>query len=213
LRPTAVGGYSSGNPDDGRKASSAMVPLVLTDIAPPRFDVDLDLRYATADNLTGKPIYARAQCLLHPAAAAALERAIALARGIGCRLRLFDGFRPVEAQWQLWRALPDPRFIADPRLGSNHSRGVAIDLSLNDEGGRPLDMGSGFDDMTERSHHGRSDLPAAVQRNRALLLGVMAGAGWAAYPYEWWHYQLAETARYPLLTDSAAGGKMLTPKS
>jgi len=184
--------------------------MTLTEIAPPDFDVDLDLRYATADNLTGAPIYRRPLCLLHPDAAARLSRAAALARGVGCRLRVFDAFRPVEAQWRLWRALPDPVFIADPRVGSCHSRAVAVDLTLDGADGRPLDMGTGFDDMTPLSHHGRTELPVAVQRNRALLLGVMAAAGWDHYPYEWWHYQVPDAGRYPLLSESALGGGMLS---
>ncbi|MEI6558570.1 MAG: hypothetical protein WCO00_09185 [Rhodospirillaceae bacterium] len=61
---------------------------MLIEIAPLRFDVDLDLRYATPDNLTGAPIYLRPLCLLHGAAEAPLLRAVALARGLGLRLRL-----------------------------------------------------------------------------------------------------------------------------
>ena len=182
---------------------------MLCEIAPPRFDVDLDLRYATPDNLTGAPVYARPLCLLHVDAVPYLERAVALARGLGLRLRLFDGFRPVEAQWCLWRALPDPLYIADPRRGSNHSRGTALDLTLAGADGAALEMGPGFDAMTPLSHHGRTDLPPEVQRYRALLAGVMAGAGWLPYPFEWWHYQIPGAETYPLLADSAGGGKMM----
>ncbi len=182
---------------------------MLTEIAPPAFDIDLELLYATADNLSGVPIYRSAVCLLHPDAARRLTDAIRLARGIGCRLRVYDAFRPTEAQWRLWQAFPDPTYIADPRLGSNHSRGVAIDLTLADADGMPLDMGTGFDEMTERSHHGRSDLTAKQQRNRAKLLGVMVAAGWEHYPSEWWHYQLPDAERYPLLTDAAGGGRLM----
>ena len=182
---------------------------MLTEIAPPAFDIDLELLYATADNLSGAPIYRSPVCLLHPDAARRLTEAIRLARGIGCRLRVYDAFRPAEAQWRLWHAFSDPTYIADPRLGSNHTRGVAIDLTLADAAGVPLDMGTGFDAMTERSHHGRSDLTAEQQRNRALLLGVMVAAGWEHYPSEWWHYQLPDAGRYPLLTDAAAGGRLM----
>ncbi|NUB26405.1 D-alanyl-D-alanine dipeptidase [Azospirillum brasilense] len=182
---------------------------MLTPIAPPDFDVDIDLLYATPDNLTRVPIYRHPHCLLHPDAAAALRAAIRLARGIGCRLRLYDAFRPVEAQWALWRALPDPSYIADPSGGSTHSRGIAVDLTLADGSGRPLDMGTGFDDMTEQSHHGRTDLTTEQQRNRAALLGVMTAAGWRHYSFEWWHYQLPDEQRYPLLTDAALGGLMM----
>lgn len=182
---------------------------MLIEIAPPAYDVDLDLLYATADNLSGAPIYRAPVCLLHPDAAARLRPAIALARGVGCRFRVYDAFRPAEAQWRLWHAFPDPAYIADPRLGSNHTRGVAIDLTLVDSSGQPLDMGTGFDAMTERSHHGRTDLTTDQQRNRALLLGVMSAAGWDHYATEWWHYQLPDPERYPLLSDAAIGGRMM----
>ncbi len=182
---------------------------MIIDIAPPAFDVDLDLLYATPDNLTGAPIYRQPLCLLHPHAADRLRTAIDLARGIGRRLRLYDAFRPVEAQWTLWHAFPDPAYIADPRIGSMHSRGVAVDLTLADKDGQPLDMGTGFDDMTERSHHGRTDLTRKQQRNRAALLGIMTAAGWQHYACEWWHYQLPDAEGYPLLTDAAAGGRLM----
>lgn len=182
---------------------------MLIEIGQPDFDVDLDLLYATADNLTGVSIYHHAVCLLHPDAVPNLRRAIRLAHGIGYRLRVYDAFRPVEAQWRLWHALPDPRYIADPRLGSNHSRGVAIDLTLADQNGKILDMGTGFDEMVEQSHHGRSDLTPEQQRNRATLLGVMVGAGWQPYAEEWWHYELVDAGRYPTLTDTAIGARIM----
>lgn len=183
--------------------------MYFTTIAPPVFDVDLDIRYATSDNLTGRPIYAQPLCLLHPAAAAALARAIDLAAGLGLRLHLFDGYRPPAAQWALWHALPDPTFIADPRIGSNHGRGVAIDLTLVSRDGVMLDMGTGFDDMRPLAYHGAADLPAEIQRNRAMLAGLMALAGWDHYESEWWHYQLPDAARYPLVEDGALGPKIM----
>ncbi len=184
----------------------ATVPMTaLVEIAPPRFDVSLALAYASEDNITGRPIYRRAACYLHPDAAALLERAQGLAAAQDLKLVIFDGYRPVEAQWALWRHCPDPTFLADPRRGSPHSRGVAVDLSLVDrETGLPLDMGTGFDDLTPRAFHG-SDAPApAARRNRMLLLGLMASAGWDHYLNEWWHYQMFGPRRYPLLWDSAA---------
>jgi D-alanyl-D-alanine dipeptidase len=182
---------------------------MLVEIAPPTFDVDLALRYATADNLTGQPVYRRALALLHPAAAARLAAAAGLARGIGCRLCLYDAFRPVEAQWRLWRAFPDPAYIADPRIGSSHSRGVAVDLTLTDSKGQELDMGTAFDDMSVRSHLGRTDLPGDAQRHRALLLGVMVAAGWQPYSEEWWHFQLPGAGEFPLLWDGAGGPALM----
>lgn len=183
--------------------------MYFTTIAPPAYDVDLDIRYATSDNLTGRPIYAQPVCLLHPAAASALAHAIALAAAQGLRLRLFDGYRPPAAQWALWNALPDPTFIADPRIGSSHGRGVAIDLTLARSDGTILEMGTGFDDMRPLAYHGAGGLPADIQRNRALLAGLMALAGWQHYASEWWHYQLPDAALYPLVEDGALGPKIM----
>ena len=104
--------------------------MTLTRISSPEYDVELALAYATADNITGKPIYRHAACWLHSDAAAALTRAILLAGELDLKFRIFDAYRPVEAQWNLWNHDPNPIFLTDPRSGSPHSRGVAIDLTL-----------------------------------------------------------------------------------
>ncbi|MGE0659265.1 MAG: D-alanyl-D-alanine dipeptidase [Reyranellaceae bacterium] len=174
----------------------------LVAIAPPEFDVELSLAYATADNITGQPVYDRADCYLLEPAAEALRRAIAQAAALGLRLRIFDALRPTEAQWKLWNFRPDPEFLADPRRGSPHSRGVAVDLTLVDGEGRDLDMGTGFDAFTPLSHHGNPAIAPAAQRNRLLLMGLMTNAGWDFYRNEWWHYQLFDARRYRLWNDA-----------
>lgn len=181
----------------------------LVEIAPPTYPVTLDLRYATSENLVGTAIYRTPLCLLRREAAVCLRQTIARAAALGLRLRIFDAFRPVEAQGRLWRALPDSRYIADPRIGSSHSRAVAVDLTLEDATGQPLDMGTGFDDMTDRSGHDFADFPADVLGNRAVLLGLMVATGWQPYGPEWWHYQLANSHCYPLLSDSVTGGRLI----
>jgi len=182
---------------------------MLTLIEPPDFDVDFALAYATSANFTGRPVYRRAACFLHPEAAAALGRAVEIAARHGLRLRIFDGFRPSEAQWALWEHTPDPEFLADPRRGSPHSRGVAVDLTLLDRSGQALDMGTAFDAFTPRSHHGAVGITREAERNRLLLLGLMTTAGWDFYRNEWWHYQLFDARRYPLLSDRAAGTALM----
>jgi len=177
--------------------------MSLIEIRPETHDVAIELAYATADNVTGKPIYTRAGCYLHADAVAALGRAVALARPLSLRLKIFDAFRPSEAQWKLWEARPDPEFVADPRRGSPHSRGVAADLTLIENDGRELDMGTGFDAFTPLSHHATTAVSVSAQRNRLLLLGLMTAAGWDFYDKEWWHYQLPRASDYPLLGDSA----------
>lgn len=182
---------------------------MLVEIIPPAFGVDLDIAYATANNFTGAPVYDRPGCYLHRDAADRLQRAIELAAALDLRLLIYDAFRPAEAQWLLWNHTPDPEFLADPRFGSPHTRGVAVDLTLTDAAGAPLDMGTDFDAFTPLSHHGVTDISAAAQRNRLLLLGLMTAAGWGMNPHEWWHYQLPDAGRYPLLTDGALPTPMM----
>lgn len=183
--------------------------MTLVAITEQSHDVVLDIAYATPKNFTGKPVYARPLCFLHPDAATRLETAIRLARALGLRLKIFDAFRPSEAQWVLWRHTPDPNFLADPRRGSPHSRGAAVDLTLIDARGEALDMGTEFDGFTPLSHHGATAIPVAAQRNRYLLLGMMTAAGWDFYRNEWWHYQLFDAKRYPLLGDADAPERMM----
>jgi D-alanyl-D-alanine dipeptidase len=183
--------------------------MLLVEIAPPAYPVAIALAYATADNFTGHAVYRRAACYLNPEAAKLLGRAIDLAARLGLTLKIFDAFRPAEAQWRLWSHRPDPGFLADPRRGSPHSRGAAIDLTLVDAAGRELDMGTAFDAFTPLSHHGNIEVSVEAQRNRALLLGLMTAAGWDFYRNEWWHYQLFDPRRFPLLSDSAAGTRLI----
>ena len=181
----------------------------LVEIAPPRHDVVVDLAYGREDNFTGRRIYARPRCFLHEDAAACLERAIAYAGEQGLRLRITDAFRPSEAQWALWRHTPDPAYVADPRRGSPHSRGVAVDATLVGSDDCDLDMGGPIDDLTENGHHDAPGIGAEQRARRLLLLGIMTAAGFDWYVREWWHYQLFRPRRYPVLSDRAAGTGMM----
>lgn len=174
----------------------------LVEISPVRHGVILKLAYATPHNLLGRPLYAAPLCLLHPHAAERLSRAVSLAALAGLRLAIFDGYRPAAVQRQFWAHLPDTRYVADPAVGSNHSRGVAIDLTLVDAAtGEMLDMGTGFDDMHSLAHHFDPDVPALCQRHRLMLLAVMQSAGFVPLATEWWHYELPDAEAYPLVDD------------
>ncbi|MBI4184036.1 MAG: D-alanyl-D-alanine dipeptidase [Proteobacteria bacterium] len=178
----------------------------LVEITSQAFGVEIDLLYAGARNFTGRPVYRRASCFLHADAAAALARAVRLAAPLGYRLKLFDAFRPAEAQWVLWRHAPNPDFLVHPARGSPHSRAVAVDVTLLDPAGDELDMGTPVDSMSPESRHGTSEIRPEAQRNRLVLLGLMSAAGWDFYRNEWWHYQLFDARRYPLLSGSVVPG-------
>jgi len=161
----------------------------------------IDLAYAGADNLSGQAIYASARCLLRREAETCLRRAVRFAALCGTRIKVFDAYRPPAAQARLWQCVPDPRYVAALGTGSNHSRGVALDVTLVDAGGQDLDMGTRFDTMAEASHllaEGHSPL---VQRNRFLLLGIMKQAGFLELDEEWWHFELPGARSFPVLED------------
>ena len=187
--------------------------MILIEILPETHSVEISIEYATANNFTGKPVYQKAACYLHPEAENLLRKAVKLAETLSLKLRIFDAFRPSEAQWVLWKHTPDPGFLADPHRGSPHSRGAAVDLTLVSSGGQTLEMGTTFDSFTSRSHHGNMKISPEAQRNRALLMGIMTSAGWDFYRNEWWHYQLFNSQRLPLLSDSVLDTSMMTPRN
>ena len=161
----------------------------------------LDIRYASTANFTGRDLYGGTRGLLLHAIAAEklLDAAARLAEARpDLRLLVFDGFRPNRVQRVLWATVegtPQQRFVADPAIGSIHSYGLAVDLSLVDAHGRELDMGTTFDDFTPRSEPcreadmlARGLLNAGQVANRRVLRDAMEGAGFLPLPTEWWHF-------------------------
>lgn len=174
--------------------------MTLVEITQHSHPVVLELLYATDKNFTGSVIYKNARCFLHEKAMPLFEKAILLANRQGYTLKIFDTFRPKQAAQALWDFCPNPMYVADPQKGSNHTRGVAIDLTLIDDNGNDLDMGTPFDDFTDDSHHS-AILAPEIARNRFLLLGIMMSAGWDFYNNEWWHYQLFSPRDFPLIEE------------
>ena len=171
----------------------------LVDIAEAFPQLAIDLKYATADNLTGQPIYRDARCLLHVDAANALAKSINIARVAGYTLLILDAYRPPEAQAILWNACPNPDYVVPLSRGSNHSRGTAVDVTLIDECGEIVDMGTGFDEMSEHSHPYHPDVGVQAQRNRLMLNAIMLGGGFTGIATEWWHFELPDSESYLLL--------------
>jgi D-alanyl-D-alanine dipeptidase len=167
--------------------------------------IGVDLRYATPDNFVGRDLYSPLDCAwLHVDAAAALERAIAwlAERAPGHSFLVLDALRPHRVQEQLWAALEGTdlqMYLADPARGSIHSYGMALDITIVDASGAELDMGTGFDDLTERSHPAledellaRGEISGQQIANRQLLRGAMFGAGFVGINSEWWHFDCGD---------------------
>ncbi|MES2608371.1 MAG: D-alanyl-D-alanine dipeptidase [Pseudomonadota bacterium] len=173
---------------------------MLVEIDESTHPIILDIRYASMNNFTGQVIYNKPLCLIHKDALVLFEKAIVLAAKQNLTFKVFDAFRPQAAQEALWNICPNDMYIMPPTKGSVHTRGVAIDLTLINDAGSELDMGTPFDDFTEQSHHGAS-LPVAIEQNRYLLLGIMTTAGFDFYRNEWWHYQMFNPREYELIKD------------
>lgn len=176
----------------------APVMSQLVEIADP--NIVVRLAYASADNFTGRVLYTDPRAFLRAEAAQALINAGNTLATKNVRLVLLDAFRPVSVQRALWSVRPDPEFVADPKVGSDHSRGIAVDVTLADASGW-LDMGTDFDAAVPQSHHDRSDIRAVAIQNRSLLRDTMAAAGFEENPLEWWHYALPCKSDFPLIAD------------
>jgi len=171
----------------------------LVEITEDSHNILLDLRYATKNNITGARIYHDDRCFIHKDASVLLKKSVTLAGRQGLRVKVFDAYRPRSVQEALWAQYPNPDYIMPPDKGSHHTRGVAIDLTLVDATGQELDMGTGFDDLSPRAHHGAPEVSPEVAANRYVLLGIMMTAGWDFFQNEWWHYQVLKAGEYPLI--------------
>jgi D-alanyl-D-alanine dipeptidase len=178
-------------------ASAGPAPLV--EVAPALPAAVVELRYATAGNFTGTRLYPPgARCLTLPRTLERLQRAQASLGRRHLRLKLYDCYRPQSVQVALWQAQPRPGYVMDPRKGSTHSRGTAVDVTLVDAAGRELEMPSPYDFFGPQAHQGYRGGPASARANREVLRGAMVDAGFKVNPYEWWHYELPDAFSEPV---------------
>lgn len=175
----------------------------------------LDIRYATSNNFLGRAVYTEARAFLQRPAALALRRVNRRLRRKGYGLVIFDGYRPWSVTKIFWDSTPEERraFVADPRLGSRHNRGCAVDLTLFDlKTGRPVAMPSDYDDFSERAHPNYQGGTAQERRNRDLLRAAMEAEGFTVYENEWWHFDYKDWKRYPIMNLSFREASALSGK-
>ncbi len=184
-----------------RAASPAPAPQ-LADVASLVPDAVLDLRYATARNVVGRPLYpAGARCLLQPKVAERLARAAEALRAQGFRLRLYDCYRPLSVQKLLFEKESRPGFVADPyHGGSHHNRAAAVDVGLAGPGGEEIELPTEFDEFSPRaSAHAVKGVSEAARAHRDALREAMVAAGFEPSRSEWWHFTAPEARGAPLL--------------
>ncbi len=162
----------------------------------------IDVRYATENNFTGSILYNFSNVYLVQEAAIQLANVNKyLKDNYGLRLKIYDGYRPLSVQKKMWEIVPDERYVANPAKGSKHNRGCAVDVTLVDSLGIELDMGTQYDDFTEKSHINYRALPSSVLRNRMILQEAMKKFGFLPLETEWWHFDFKDWKKYPVLDE------------
>lgn len=163
-----------------------------------------DLKYATDDNFMHRVLYDTLKAVyVQRDVAKRLAKCQELLTSIDSSLHLlvYDGVRPLSVQWEMWRALdtipPAQRgkFVSNPRNGSVHNYGAAVDLTICTTSRKVLDMGAGYDDIRpiaypslEATYLASGELTSNHIKNRQLLRKIMRSQGFINIPTEWWHF-------------------------
>ncbi|WP_199243490.1 M15 family metallopeptidase [Hymenobacter sedentarius] len=153
--------------------------------------IQLDIRYATSNNFAGRPVYSEAQAFLQRPAAEALARVNKELEPLGYRLLIFDGYRPWSVTKVFWDITPKAKreFVANPKKGSRHNRGCAVDLSLWDiAAAKEVQMTGEYDEMSPRSYANYAGGTPAQRALRDLLRSKMEQNGFTVLEAEWWHF-------------------------
>ncbi len=156
--------------------------------------IQVDMKYATTDNFVAEKMYPCSRCFLRPEVAKAVVKAQGLLNKKGYGLKMLDCYRPRPIQQKLWDKVPNPSYVTPPGKGSMHNRGSAVDLTLVDENGKELDMGTPFDFFGKEAHQDYEDLPEEILQRRELLRETMRKVSLYPIRTEWWHYYYAPGA-------------------
>ncbi|MFM2007368.1 MAG: hypothetical protein RLZZ09_3023 [Pseudomonadota bacterium] len=175
-------------------------------------DIHLDIRYATQNNFTGRPLYPKARALLLPEPAQAVARVHRALKEKGYGIVVYDAYRPWSVTRDLWDLASEADrangYVADPATGSRHNRGCAVDVGLYDLiTGREVPMPSEFDDFSIRAHADWTGGPEEPRRNRDELRRAMEAEDFKVLPNEWWHFNYRGCDRH-LLLDIPIEGRM-----
>lgn len=163
-------------------------------------DIVLDIRYATTNNFMHQKMYREARAFARLPVILALKQVQADLKKQGLGLKIYDAYRPYAITVKFYETAHDTNFVADPRKGSKHNRGCAIDLTaVSLKTGKELEMPTGFDSFSKKAASAYIDLPKVEIDNRAILKAAMEAHGFREIPSEWWHFDFNGWSKYPLL--------------
>ena len=183
-------------PKEENKREADLVELVTLDKT-----IKLDIRYARTDNFVGKAVYTEARAFMQRPAAKALVRVHKKLRKKGFGLMIFDGYRPWSVTKIFWDVTPEDKrkFVANPKTGSRHNRGCAVDLSMFDlKTGKLVEMPTDFDDFTDHGSPNYEGGTKEQRKNRDLLRKMMEAEGFTVNDNEWWHFDYKDWKDYAI---------------
>ena len=179
-------------------------PSEFVDIKNVDSSIVIDLRYASPNNVTRRPLYsAGTPALVRGSVAERLVVAQKYLKEKGYGLKIWDAYRSRDTQLKLWQTMQNRSYVANPKegVGSMHSRGVAVDATLVDAAGRDVPMPTDFDSFTPAALIEYKGGNPAVRANLKLLQKAMAHGGFYGLRTEWWHFCAADWKRYPPVPD------------
>jgi len=191
------------SPQDSKppEENGVFTPSKLVEIVKLDSTIHLDIRYATNNNFVGKAVYPQARAFLQRPAAEALVNVNKALKSYGYGLLIYDGYRPWSVTKLFWDATPkkNKKFVADPKKGSRHNRGCAVDVSLYQIAtGVEVEMISQYDEMSERSFPNYKGGTPEQRTLRDLLIRIMKENGFSVYDTEWWHFDYKDWKLYKI---------------
>ena len=162
--------------------------------------IKLDIRYAGKNNFAKQAVYKQARAFARLPVVDALENVQDELKKSGYGLKIFDGYRPYSVTVKFFAIASDKTFVANPKDGSRHNRGCAIDLTLIDlRTGRDLEMPTPYDSFAVEAASDFNNLPAKIIQNRKLLRDTMEKHGFRVLNNEWWHFDFIGWQNYDLI--------------
>jgi D-alanyl-D-alanine dipeptidase len=161
-------------------------------------DFVYDMKYATDDNFLKSKVYNCAECYMRLKTAKALIKANSKFMKLGYKIKLYDCYRPLDVQKKMWAIVSNPSYVANPSKGSIHNRGGAVDITLVDNSGKELNMGTPFDFFGPEASHDYKNFPEEILQNRALFKKIMISSKFQSFDSEWWHYNLKNAKLDPI---------------
>lgn len=159
-------------------------------------DIYVELRYATENNFTGVKIYDFTDAYLRYGTVKKLANVQKELKEQGYSLKIWDAYRPFEAQQKLWEVYPDPNYVANPANGmKKHNLGGTVDITMVAADGSVISMPTEFDDFSLKADRNYSDIEdEEAVKNVMILQKAMENNGFTGYQGEWWDY--SDTVEY-----------------